>query len=218
MNKSKIISTQWDHENNFHLASDPSRLKKIINHYEIFKLSKDVKGDILEFGVFKGNSLIRFLTYNSLISNSKKKIYGFDTFSKFPISGDNDDIEFIKVFEKDSGSSISKKDLDYFLKRKKFKNYKLIEGDIFKTLPNFIKNHNIKISFLHIDVDIYEPTLMILENLFNKINKNGILLLDDYKIIKGETRAVDDFFLKNNIKKNFETIKKFGPPYFYIKK
>ena len=41
----------WDAENVFHLKSDPSRLKKIVAHYELFKKIQNVEGDFLEFGV-----------------------------------------------------------------------------------------------------------------------------------------------------------------------
>ena len=33
---------------------------KLLSHYEIYNMIKDLPGDILEFGVFKGSSLIRF--------------------------------------------------------------------------------------------------------------------------------------------------------------
>ena len=38
----------WDAENVFHLKSDPSRLKKIIAHYELFKKIQNVEGDFLD--------------------------------------------------------------------------------------------------------------------------------------------------------------------------
>ena len=45
-----------------------------------------VKGDIVECGVFKGASLIRLATFRDLIEDSqKRKILGFDSFGKFPM-------------------------------------------------------------------------------------------------------------------------------------
>ena len=73
----------------------------------------------------------------------------------------------------------------------------MVEGDILKTLPNFIKeNNNLRIALLHIDVDIYEPTKIILEKLYDKVVEGGIIILDDYKVFPGERQAVDDF-IKN---------------------
>lgn len=81
------------------------------------------------------------------------------------------------------------------LNNKGFRNYALVKGDIIKTIPEFLaRNSSFKISLLHIDVDVYEPTIVILENLWDKIVKGGILMLDDYGMVEGETRAVDEFF------------------------
>ena len=48
-------------ENNFYLHSDPSRLKKLIVHYELYKKIKKIKGAVLECGVYKGSSFIQQL-------------------------------------------------------------------------------------------------------------------------------------------------------------
>ena len=75
--KKKELNT-WDFENSFYFNANSSRLKKIIAHYEIFKKSINVKGSIIECGVFKGNSLTRFTIFRDLLIGSKKKVYGFD--------------------------------------------------------------------------------------------------------------------------------------------
>lgn len=89
------------------------------------------------------------------------------------------------------------------LKNKSFDNFSLIKGDIIKTIPEFIKNNSsLKISLLHIDVDVYEPSKMILESFWDKVVKGGIVMLDDYGTVEGETKAVDDFFADKNIQIN----------------
>ena len=57
-----------------------------------------------------------------------------------------------------------------------------------------------KISLLHLDLDVYEPTRFVLDALYKNISKNGIILLDDYTHIKGATLAVDEFIKKNKLK------------------
>jgi hypothetical protein len=123
-------------------------------------------------------------------------VTGFDMFGKFP---ENElhldsDRKFVERFENDGGYGISVSELDMHLQQKGFNNYFLIEGDIKKTLPEFIaQNPQLKISLLHIDVDVYEPTKIILENLWDKIVRGGIVMLDDYGTVEGETKAVDEF-------------------------
>ncbi len=69
-----------------------------------------------------------------------------------------------------------------------------------KTIPEYVKKHpNMKISLLNLDVDLYEPTKVILENLFPKIVKGGIIILDDYNIFPGETKAVKEYFKNKNV-------------------
>jgi hypothetical protein len=87
-----------------------------------------------------------------------------------------------------------------FLKNKNLSNYSLIRGNIIETLPGFlINNPEKRFSLIHIDVDVYEPTKYILENTWDKIVKGGILILDDYGTVEGETRAVDEFFQDKGI-------------------
>ena len=54
-------------------------------------------------------------------------------------------------------------------------------------------------------MDIYEPSVTVLENLFPRISKGGVLILDDYATFPGETKAVDDYFKHKDIE-----IKKFS--------
>jgi hypothetical protein len=109
------------------------------------------------------------------------------------------------------GYGIAISELDMLLRRKEFVNYRLIEGDILETLPEFVEqNPQLKISLLHIDVDVYEPTKIILETLWDKVVKGGIVMLDDYGTVEGETKAVDEFIAK------FDNLYMQKPPYNYI--
>ena len=57
-----------------------------------------------------------------------------------------------------------------------------------------------KISLLNLDVDIYEPTVTILEYLYPLISIGGIIILDDYDSFPGGTTAVDAYCKGKNIK------------------
>lgn len=195
-------SKKWDYENGFYLTCDTSRIAKLLNHLEIYKKILDLPGDILEFGVYKGTSLVRLLSFRNLLENeNSRKVFGFDIYGKFPDSlALESDKQFVQKFENAGGYGISKKELEFHLQNKGFKNFELIEGDILKTLPEFLANNpSSKISLLHIDVDVYEPSKIILEKLWDKIVKGGILMLDDYGTVQGETKAVDEFFADKNI-------------------
>ncbi len=213
----------WTYENLFYLTSDKKRILKLLDHYEVYNKILNIKGDVIECGVFKGASLIRFLTFRDLIEKKdKRKIIGFDAFGKFPRpKNDNKNKKTDSIFAKEHdekiGLGISLNLLKKYLKKKKLSNYELIKGNVIQTLPNYLKkNKKLKISLLHLDLDIYEPTKFVLEILYEKISKNGIILFDDYSHIKGATLAVDEFLKKKKLK--IQRVSKNGRPFFIQKK
>lgn len=194
---------KFEYENNFYLSSDVSRIGKAIAHYELYKMIKGLGGSIVECGVFKGISLIRFASFRKLFDIQTRTIIGFDAFGKFPKTSYPSDIKMRQEFIRKSGiEGISIQQLRTVLKKKGLnKKIELIQGDITKTIPNYIKKHpKLKISLLNLDTDVYEPAVTILENLFPLIVKGGILILDDYRVFKGETKAVDQYFKGKKIK------------------
>jgi hypothetical protein len=199
----------FEYENNFYLSCDITRISKILSHYEFYKMIKEVPGEIVECGVFKGASYLRFAMFREIFGNPfSKKIIGFDTFGKFPETSFQDDEKARNQFINSAGdNSISKKQLLEILDHKGLnKHIDLIEGDITETVPAYVKaNPELKISLLNLDTDIYEPAVSILEHLYPKITKGGILMIDDYGTHPGETKAVDEYFHNKDVK-----IKKFS--------
>ena len=188
---------EWDHENAFYWLSDPSRINKIIAHYELYESISTLPGDVLELGVYKGNSILRLATYRNTLENDfSRKIIGFDSFGSFPKENLslNDDLEFIERFENSGGKGLSKEELETIIKAKGFKNIELQKGNIFKTIPQYLeKNPQTRIAFLHLDMDVKEPTAFALEALFERVVRQGIIVIDDYNAISGATIAVDEF-------------------------
>ena len=210
----------FEYENNSYLSCDNTRFSKFLSHYELFKMTRDLPGAIIECGVFKAASSVRFAGFRDLYGNSfSNKIIGFDVFEEFPETSFKEEIKFREHFINEAGSSsISMEQLQEVLKEKGIeKNIELVKGDITKTVPEYVKNNpQIKISLLNLDTDIYEPAVTALEYFYPRIVIGGILILDDYGTFPGETKAVDDYFKGENIE-----IKKFPfamTPSYIIKK
>lgn len=198
------FSKPFYYENNYYLSSDINRMAKVMAHYDLFKQTIDVPGAIVECGVFKGASLIRFATFRQLLCNPlAKRVIGFDAFGEFPETSFSQDAKWREKFITDSGNEgIGEDQLIEVLKHKQINtNIELVKGDVCKTLPEYVKNHpELKISFLNIDVDVYEPTKAVLDNLYSKVSKGGVILLDDYSnVFPGANKAVDDFFKDKNV-------------------
>ena len=156
-------------------------------------------GAIVECGVFRGASLIRLATFRDIFSNpSAKKIIGFDTFSEYPEPDLPSDKIHMEQFAKGAGKDcITKPQLISVFVRKGISNIELIEGNIIETVPSYAKQHpELRISLLHLDCTAYRPTLVALENLYDRLLPGGLVLLNGYgkEGIEGETGAVDDFF------------------------
>ncbi len=203
------FSRAYEYENDFYLSCDRQRIGKLIAHYELFKMSQNVKGDIVECGVFKGASLVRFAMFRKLFQESSgKKIIGFDSFAEFPQTNFEADKKLRDHIVKEAGEqSISADQLMEVLKNKECNNsVELVAGDITVTVPKYLKeNPDMKISLLNLDTDIYEPSVTILENFYPRLEKGGVLILDDYNVFPGETKAADDYFKGMNVE-----IKKFS--------
>lgn len=194
----------WESENIFHLKSNISRYGKFLAHYEIYKKILPVPGDVIECGVFKGVSLMQFASFRYLLeTNISRKIIGFDDFGLFTNQTSIDEKKFISQWNKDLGMGIDNTELNNILSEKKFSNFKLIKGDVEKTIPKYLReNKQTKIALLHLDMDVYRPTISTLKHLYKMMSKNGIILIDDYAIEAGATKAVDVFFKDKKIEIN----------------
>lgn len=201
--KLPTFSKSFEYENNFVLSCDSTRIGKIIAQYELYKMSAELPGAIVECGVFKGNSLCKFAMFRDLFGNRfSKKIIGFDIFGKFPQTKFADDKKSRKKFIVEAGiQGISKEQLLGVLKHKNADTLvELVKGDITRTVPRYVKDHpELRISLLNIDVDIYEPAVTILKHLFPRVVPGGIVLLDDYGVFPGETKAVEEYFSSQNV-------------------
>ncbi len=133
-------------------------------------------GDIFEFGVYRGKSLITAALILKKLK-SKKKLYGFDNFKGLPYSS---------VF--DSFSQFKKK--KYFTNKiqNEFKNFIKLKKTLIKNKK--FNPHNISTSG-NFSKSSYEQVI-------KKINYFG---LDNITLIKGEfNKTVPEFFKKNKIK------------------
>ena len=72
---------------------------------------------------------------------------------------------------------------------------------------------------LNLDIDLYKPTFVALEQLYPKVIPGGVVVLDEYahKDWPGESKALDDYF--NNLNTKVPDLKTFtwcGTPTTYF--
>jgi Macrocin-O-methyltransferase (TylF) len=185
----------WEYENGYYLTSGIERLGKSLAQYELYKRIVGLPGDVLEFGVYKGTSLARLLTFRELLeASASRKVVGFDAFGEFPRTGDSDDQAFIERFEGAGGPGYPESEIAEYLSAKGVGNFELVAGNVFETLPSYLENRpHLRIALLHLDMDVYEPTKFVLETLSDRIVRTGLIVVDDYATVAGATRAVDEW-------------------------
>lgn len=192
------LSKKFEYENGFYLTASVDRISKFATHLELFRRVSGIAGDIVECGVFKGASLSRLIKFRALFENPySKKIIAFDTFATFPEAGYEPDRAKREGFVREAGDrSIGHAELIELLDALSLnQNIELIEGDILETVPEYCEqNPELRVSLLHIDVDLYEPTAKCLEWLYPRVTRGGIAILDDYGKFPGANKAIDEFF------------------------
>jgi len=178
MNNIEIINTSqelFDSFNTFILSDDTKVFNKLIARTIIYNQVKDIPGDIVECGVFKGTGIYTFLKLKRIFNpNSNKKVIGFDFF---------DNKNLITTLDNDINE------------------FELIKGDVSKTTLSFSKeNPGFKISLLYLDLDLEIPTYDTLSNFWDNMTKGGIIVLDEYGYHKwSESKGVDRFINEKGI-------------------
>lgn len=178
--------------------------------WELFKQIQDVHGSIAEFGVFMGSGLFSFASFSSILEpfNYQRKIVGFDTFEGFKEFSKHDTAtKKHSSLMKEGGFSVSNSLYDdlsesaeiFDLNRpiSHIQKIELVRGDILKTLPHYLKqNPHFLLSMLYLDMDLYEPTLFALEQLYDRVVPGGIIAFDELNNTSwpGETKAFLEFF------------------------
>ncbi len=66
-----------------------------------------------------------------------------------------------------------------------------------ETAPRYVAdNPGLRVSLLHLDMDLYEPTLAALKAFWPRMLTGAVVLLDEYAIREwpGESEALEEFF------------------------
>jgi hypothetical protein len=194
----------YDSFNSFILSDDRRVFNKMVARTLLYNQVKDIPGDIVECGVFKGTGIYTFLKLKNILNaNSSKKVIGFDFFDTEGLLSSIDssvDRETMNVLFKDrdfTHSTSFKETLENQLQLHDFKpsEFELIQGDVSITSKQFAEdNPGFKISLLYMDLDLEQPTYNTLNNLWSNMTKGGIVVFDEYGYHKwSESRGVDLF-------------------------
>lgn len=142
---------------------------------ECFELVRDVEGDYVEFGVFKGQTFLKII---SQAQKHGKTAYAFDSFRGLAAPGEIDkDPSDNYVYPEGKFDVGGPARFEALLRKNGFDNFEIIEGFIPDTLRD---DMNAKFCFAHIDLDHYGPTVQATRWCFDRLSSGGVIAFDDY--------------------------------------
>jgi hypothetical protein len=225
----EIDQTVYDDFNNFIFSNDIKLIGKLLHRFEYFLKTKDLPGDIVEVGVFKGSGISSFMKFIEVYcSNSNKKVIGFDIFDTCSAEdilvkdGLNDKENMFVVYDRVDHSELTYESVKSRLLKTNISSdkFKLIQGDVEKTLPEFLEqNPGFRASMIYIDVDLDRPTYYALKHLWDRLLPGGVILFDEYEYHKfSESDGVEKFLKEFNLEYNVKSTNWVAPTAFMLKK
>ena len=206
IDKEKI--PQKDVLESFAIYARRINITRFLAHYELYKMIQDIPGCIVECGIYQGNSLFAFAKFLEIFhpGDRIRNVIGFDSFQGLQDFTEKDGPMYEKRSKVVGGWSAGEfKDAfyefvdiyhaDMFVPQAK--RVQIVEGNILETVPEYVEQHpGLRISLLHLDVDIYEPNLVALKYLYPRVVPGGLVVLDEYGMTEwgGESAAFEEYF------------------------
>lgn len=211
--KEEKVSKDMDPRfNQIYLSCKDYSMTSLDRMYSLFKsviyiVENDIQGDFVECGVWRGGSSMVIAKTLKMLNKQDRKIYLYDTFEGMPEPSlkdtkirNSEDPKKIWETEKKKGGwcAVSLEEVRKNLQTTNYtsENLIFIKGMVEDTIP---KTSPEKIALLRLDTDFYNSTYHEFVNLYPKLEKGGVLIIDDYGSWKGSREATDQYFLEKNL-------------------
>jgi len=165
-----------------------------------YVLDREIPGDILECGVWRGGSALLAALIMKARKVSDRQLYLYDTFQGMPTPTEFDvdkygrtGFEMMEQYGDDIGwcyASLEDVKAAFWVHNFEFEIH-FVQGDVIETLER-IKPETI--SVLRLDTDWYESTAVEFQHLYPRLSTGGVLIVDDYGCWAGSRKATDDYF------------------------
>ena len=153
---------------------------------QLLRLTSNIPGDTAECGVYRGCGSYIILRANQR-SSLDRVHHIFDSFAGLS-SPSSRDGEYWAVNDLSVEERVVRDNLSAFDGVKLYKGW----------IPDrFADVADRTFSFVHVDVDLHQPTLQSLEFFYDRLNMGAIFVSDDYGFLTcpGATAAIDNFLL-----------------------
>ena len=158
---------------------------------DLLRSTLDVPGHIVEFGSWKGANLMFMAKLMQIYDpNGSKEVLCFESFEGLQTITDRDNNVVSGAYKGNYERLIDLINL-YDLQD----NIVIHMGNIIEILPILLKNEALNFSFVYCDMDLYEPTKLVLDCIHPRLSKGGLIVLDEWNYARwpGESIAVSEF-------------------------
>lgn len=148
---------------------------------------RNVAGALAELGVYQGLTA-KLIHYYA----PERRLYLFDTFAGFTARGAQAEAQHTGFHTTSSKFADTSLERVKAYVRAKNSNVSFHPGFFPDSVPPGLERE--RFAFVHLDADLYEPTLAGLEFFFPRMERGGIIAVHDYNAWVGARAAVDRFF------------------------
>jgi O-methyltransferase len=176
---------------------DFERIKSLID-LSLYLNSRQVEGDFVECGTYKGGSAAVLSRY----MGSERHLYLYDSFKGMPPTSDKDGAEAAKWVGEFQGTVEDVREAMKLVSTDDSR-YTIIEGWFENTFRETLPE---KVAFLHCDADWYNSVTLVLDTFYPLISEGGCVVLDDFGYWEGCREAFYDFCVRHNEKPLLERV------------
>ena len=183
--------------------TSPERVYALIKAVE-HVVDHSIAGAIVECGVWRGGSVMAAALTLQRSRAGDRDLYLFDTFQGMPPPADvdvdlggNSGSDLLAGDRKDRRSILwayaPEEEVRTNLASVGYESSRLhfVKGKVEETVPSEAPE---QIALLRLDTDWYESTAHLLRHLYPRLERGGVLIVDDYGHWRGARRAVDGYF------------------------
>lgn len=153
--------------------------ERCLQIWEHAQKAAHLPGYFAECGVYRGGSAMLMIE----ASSKRKTIHLFDTFRGIPEEQREEGDHVSGRFS--ASVDMVRKNLIQYRSKCEFH-----EGLVPGTLHEV---SHIAFCLVHLDMDIYAPTIAALKFFWRRMVPGGVILLDDYRALKGINKAIKEF-------------------------
>jgi O-methyltransferase len=183
-------------------ATGPERVLGLVGAVR-YLVQNQLPGAFVECGVWRGGSMMAAAWTLAELGDTARELYLFDTFEGMSAPTTHDRL-MNGAAASEILAGLPRGDTNFWciagleevkanLRSTGYPEQRLhfVKGKVEDTLPSEAPS---QIALLRLDTDWYESTRHELEQLYDRLVPNGVLIIDDYGTWQGARKAVDEFF------------------------